>query len=44
METLTKSETSVKKLIRCLSGRDWGASMASLLNIYQAIMRASLDA
>lgn len=33
----------VNNLLRCLSGRDWGATRASLMNIYQAIMRASLD-
>ena len=33
----------VNNLLRCLSGRNWGATRASLLNIYQAIMRATLD-
>lgn len=30
-------------MLRCLSGRDWGASRASLINIYQALMRTASD-
>ncbi len=33
----------INNLLRCLSGRDWGATRASLFNIYQAMMRAALD-
>ncbi|XDV47667.1 hypothetical protein PO909_017241 [Leuciscus waleckii] len=34
---------SVNNLLRCLSGRDWGASRKSLLNIYKTMMRARID-
>lgn len=34
---------NVNNLLRCLSGRDWGATRKSLLNIYQAMMRARID-
>ncbi len=33
----------VNDVLRCLSGQDWGASRAMLINIYQALLRAALD-
>ena len=35
-------DKNVNNLLRCLSGRDWGATRTSLLNIYKTIMRARL--
>lgn len=33
----------INNLLRCLSGNDWGATGKSLVRIYQALMRATLD-
>ena len=43
LETVRDKCKKVNNLLRCLTGRDWGATRTSLLNIYQAIMRATLD-
>lgn len=33
----------VNNLLRCLAGQEWGAARASLVRVYQALMRSSLD-
>ena len=38
-----KGKCKKLNLLRCLSGRDWGATRSSLFRIYQAVMRATLD-
>lgn len=44
--SIDKVQNKCKKLnnlLRCLSGRDWGAARGALMKIYEAIMRSTLD-
>ncbi|CAJ1057684.1 RNA-directed DNA polymerase from mobile element jockey [Xyrichtys novacula] len=43
IEKLRDKCKNVNNLMRCMAGRDWGATRKSLLNIYQAMMRSRID-
>lgn len=43
IEKIWGKNKKINNLLRCLAGKDWGATRTSMLNIYQVIMRASFD-